>query len=80
MLAAAILAAGESSRMGQPKALLPYQGVTFVQHLAEAVRHPRIGVSRIVLGAGAAEIRARLSVSARYRPAGDSGVAHLSSA
>lgn len=63
MLAAAILAAGESSRMGQPKALLPYQGVTFVQHLAEAVRHPRIGVSRIVLGAGAAEIRARLSVA-----------------
>ena len=32
MLGAAILAAGESSRMGQPKALLPYQGVTFVEH------------------------------------------------
>ena len=62
MLAAAILAAGESSRMGQPKALLPYQGVTFVEHLMEATKHPRIGVRKIILGAGAAEIRAKLHI------------------
>lgn len=60
MLAAAILAAGESSRMGQPKALLPYQGVTFVEHLMEATKHARIGARKIILGAGAAEIRAKL--------------------
>ncbi|HTV57559.1 MAG TPA: nucleotidyltransferase family protein [Verrucomicrobiae bacterium] len=61
MLAAAILAAGESRRMGQPKALLSYQGTTFLEHLLEITRQPRIGIQKIVLGAGAEEIRARLS-------------------
>jgi molybdenum cofactor cytidylyltransferase len=60
MLAAAILAAGESRRMGQPKALLPYRGATFLEHLLEITRHPRIGVQRVVLGAGEKAIRARL--------------------
>ena len=62
MLAVAILAAGESQRMGHPKALLPYRGTTFVDHLISVTRHPRVGVTRIVLGAGAEEIRRRLSV------------------
>ena len=56
MLAAVILAAGESRRMGQPKALLPYRGRTFLEHLISVVCHPRIGITRIVLGAGAPEI------------------------
>jgi molybdenum cofactor cytidylyltransferase len=60
MLAAAILAAGESRRMGTPKALLPYRGKTFVEHLIEVMRHPRVRVTRIVLGAHADEIRAKL--------------------
>lgn len=62
MLAAAILAAGESRRMGSPKALLDYHGKTFLEHLVEVVRHPRIGLVRVVLGAKADEIRARVSV------------------
>jgi molybdenum cofactor cytidylyltransferase len=62
MLAAAILAAGESKRMGQPKALVPFQGSTFVDHLIGATRHARVGITRVVLGAGAEAIRASLKV------------------
>jgi len=62
MIAALILAAGESRRMGRPKALIPFQGLTFVEHLLAATRLPRIGETRVVLGAGAAEIRGRLPV------------------
>ncbi|MFZ3216617.1 MAG: nucleotidyltransferase family protein [Candidatus Acidiferrales bacterium] len=62
MLAAAILAAGESRRMGQPKALISLQGLTFVEHLLAATRHPRIGITRVVLGAGASAIRGHLKI------------------
>jgi len=58
LLAAVILAAGASERMGRPKALLPYRGTTFLGHLVAVTRHPRIGPLRVVLGAYAEEIRA----------------------
>ncbi len=64
MLAVAILAAGESRRMGRPKALLDFQGKTFVDHLAEVTQHPRAGILRVVLGAKAEEIRTRIRVPA----------------
>jgi CTP:molybdopterin cytidylyltransferase MocA len=53
MLAAIILSGGASRRMGTPKALLPYEGRTFLEHLLQVTNHPRIGVRRVVLGAGA---------------------------
>jgi molybdenum cofactor cytidylyltransferase len=62
MLAATILAAGESKRMRQPKALVPFQGSTFVEHLIAATRHARVGITRVVLGAGAEGIRAQLKI------------------
>ena len=53
MLAAVILSGGASQRMGSPKALLPYQGRPFLEHLLDITRHPKIGTRRIVLGAHA---------------------------
>jgi molybdenum cofactor cytidylyltransferase len=57
LLAAVILSAGASSRMGRPKALLPYREGTFLEHLIRVTRHPRVGITRVVLGAGAEVIR-----------------------
>jgi molybdenum cofactor cytidylyltransferase len=59
-LAAVILSGGESRRMGAPKALIPYRRKTFVEHLIEVTRHARVGVTRIVVGAHADEIREHL--------------------
>ncbi len=56
MLAAVILSGGASSRMGSPKALLPYQGRPFLEHLLEVTSIPEIGVRRVVLGAHAEPI------------------------
>jgi len=61
-LAAAILAAGESRRMGRPKALVPFEGLTFVEHLLQATNHPRVGIVRVVLGANAESIQAALEL------------------
>lgn len=63
-LACVILSGGESRRMGSPKALLPYRGKTFIGHLIEVTRHPRVGITRIVVGAHADQIRARFSARA----------------
>jgi molybdenum cofactor cytidylyltransferase len=56
MIAAVILSGGASSRMGSPKALLPFQGRPFLEHLLEVTAHREIGVRRVVLGAHAEPI------------------------
>src|SRR5258708_24558375 len=56
MLAAVILSGGASSRMGSPKALVPFQGRPFLDHLLEGTAHREIGVRRVVLGAHAEPI------------------------
>ena len=50
MLAAVILSGGASRRMGSPKALVSYQGASFLEHLLSVTRHPAIGARRVVLG------------------------------
>ena len=66
MLAAVILSGGASSRMGSPKALLPYQGRPFLEHLLEIISRPEIGARRVVLGADAESI-AKAGVRRRSR-------------
>lgn len=62
MLAAVILSGGTSSRMGSPKALLPYQGRPFLEHLLEVTRHPKISARRVVLGAHAEPVAKAISL------------------
>ena len=64
MLAAVILSGGASSRMGSPKALLPYQGRPFLDHLLEATHHPKISVRRVVLGPHAEPIARSVQLNA----------------
>ena len=64
MLAAVILSGGASSRMGSPKALLPYQGRPFLEHLLEVTALPEIGVRRVVLGAQAEPIAKAIHLKA----------------
>ena len=64
MLAAVILSGGASRRMGTPKALLPYRGGTFLEHLLRVTDHPQIGWRRVVLGADAHAIAEGVELAA----------------
>jgi CTP:molybdopterin cytidylyltransferase MocA len=64
MLAAVILSGGASQRMGSPKALLPFQGRPFLEHLLEVTRHPKITARRVVLGVHAEPIAKAIHLSA----------------
>jgi len=71
MLAAVILAAGESRRMGTPKAILPFPTneatpgkITFLAHLLAVSRHPKVAELRVVLGAHAERVRERIKLNA----------------
>ncbi|HET8924422.1 MAG TPA: nucleotidyltransferase family protein [Candidatus Acidoferrum sp.] len=64
MLAAVILSGGASSRMGSPKALLPYQGRPFLEHLLDVTSLPEIAVRRVVLGAHAEPIAKAVNLKA----------------
>jgi CTP:molybdopterin cytidylyltransferase MocA len=63
MIAGLILAAGESSRMGTPKATLPYRGRTFLELIVEALREGGLERIFVVLGHQAAEIQQRLGIT-----------------
>lgn len=77
MIAAIVLAAGESRRMGFPKALLPYfaeeaEGpeTTFLEHLLEVLNRSRADPIVVVLGHEAERIQSSLSPASwgRARP------------
>jgi molybdenum cofactor cytidylyltransferase len=53
-----VLAAGDSTRMGQPKALLPWNGGTLIDHVLDTAREGGCRRFHVVLGKDAAAIRA----------------------
>ncbi|HEX2329557.1 MAG TPA: NTP transferase domain-containing protein [Candidatus Angelobacter sp.] len=59
-VAAIVLAAGSSRRMGQPKQLLMLNGKTLLEHTLGNVREAGIGEIVLVLGANAEEIGSRI--------------------
>jgi molybdenum cofactor cytidylyltransferase len=61
MIVAVILSAGESSRMGRPKALLPIDGVRFIEKIVTALKSTRVGEIVAVLGHNADEMRQKIS-------------------
>jgi molybdenum cofactor cytidylyltransferase len=58
--AAIILAAGGSSRMGQPKQLIKWQGKTFLNHIIEKIDQTNLSPIIIVLGAHSNKIKQTL--------------------
>jgi len=64
-VAGILLAAGESSRMGQLKALLPWRGTTLVQSQAAAMAEARLDPLIAVLGHRAGELEPLLPAGFR---------------
>ena len=60
MISAVILSAGESSRMGRPKALLPIDGETFIEKIVGALKKTSVGRIIVILGHNAAEMKQRI--------------------
>lgn len=51
MIAATVLAAGDSARMGSPKALLDYRGMTFLSSILQTLKQAGIERQLVVLSA-----------------------------
>jgi molybdenum cofactor cytidylyltransferase len=64
MIAGLILAAGESSRMGTPKAMLTYRGRTFLERIVETLREGELERMVVVLGHQAEEIQRQVKIEA----------------
>jgi molybdenum cofactor cytidylyltransferase len=60
MIAAVVLSAGESSRMGRPKALLPIDGETFLERIVSVLKRTKIGKIVVVIGHNAAEMKQKI--------------------
>ncbi len=60
MIAAIVLSAGESSRMGRPKALLSLEGASFIERIVSVFNASKVGKIVVVLGHHAKEIRPRI--------------------
>jgi CTP:molybdopterin cytidylyltransferase MocA len=77
-VAAAILAAGASRRLGRPKQLVPLGGVSLVRRMANVVRGSRCDRVGVVVGAAAGSVREELRsslVDVVENPAWEEGIA-----
>lgn len=61
MIVAVVLSAGESSRMGRPKALLPIDGQTFIEKIVAALKQTKVGKIIVILGHNARELQSKIS-------------------
>ena len=61
MIVAVVLSAGESSRMGRPKALLPIDGQTFIERIVAALKQTKVGKIIVILGHNFRELEAKIS-------------------
>lgn len=59
-IAALVLAAGESKRLGTPKQLIRFEGQTLLNRVIDRIRNTGIDKVFVVLGANAAEIQASI--------------------
>jgi molybdenum cofactor cytidylyltransferase len=59
-LAGLVLAAGEATRMGRPKQLLPYAGTTLLNHVVAAAAASSLDEVVVVTGAHAAMVESQL--------------------
>jgi molybdenum cofactor cytidylyltransferase len=57
MVAALLLAGGESTRMGRPKALLEWGGETLIEYQIDELRQPPVELVVVVLGHRANDVR-----------------------
>src|SRR5262245_28090268 len=67
MMSAILLAAGESRRMGSAKALLPYQGQTFIARICNTFLSAGVDELIVVLGARVDELRQALPMHVKLR-------------
>jgi molybdenum cofactor cytidylyltransferase len=74
-IAAIILAAGGSTRMGQPKMLLPWAGSTVLETVVSTLKSGGVRDILVITGAGHARLRALLgtSVQCKYNPRYEAG-------
>ena len=61
MIVAVVLSAGESSRMGRPKALLPIDGQTFIERIVAALKQAKVGKIIVILRHNARELQSKIS-------------------
>ena len=59
-IAAVVLSAGESSRMGRPKALLSIEGETFIGRIVGSLKRTQVGKILVVLGHNAGPLAAAI--------------------